>query len=259
MTPLTHGPNEKPMIMTETHHPLICYRRLTAPRAIGFDLDDTLYDNRPVLERAEAELLAWLHQHYPASQAWAFGDWLAQRQRLVAADPRLLHDISRARQLSLAQGLRQLGYPAATAEQGARDAMACFLTWRNKVDIAPEVHQLLAQLAERWPLFVISNGNADINALGLADYFQFALHAGDNTLMKPASDLFDRAKDRLALPDDRVLFVGDHPVADIIGANRAGWHSAWINPAQNKIQHRHRHLQLPSLEMAKVEALGALL
>ena len=151
------------------------------------------------------------------------------------------------------------GTRPAVASSGARDAMACFLNWRNKVDIAPGVHQLLAALAERWPLFVISNGNADVTALGLADYFQFALHAGDSLLMKPASDLFDRAKDRLALPDDHVLFVGDHPIADIIGANRACWHSAWINPNRTSMQHRRQHLQLPSLEMARVEALSVLL
>ena len=34
-------------------------------RALTFDLDDTLWDNRPVLRAAEQSLYDWLAEHYP--------------------------------------------------------------------------------------------------------------------------------------------------------------------------------------------------
>ncbi|GAL07766.1 putative FMN hydrolase [Photobacterium aphoticum] len=36
------------------------YRPFPAPKAITFDLDDTLYDNRPVIRRAEQAMYDWL-------------------------------------------------------------------------------------------------------------------------------------------------------------------------------------------------------
>ena len=38
---------------------------LSDVRAIAFDLDNTLWDVEPVLERAEQCLAAWLQQHCP--------------------------------------------------------------------------------------------------------------------------------------------------------------------------------------------------
>ncbi len=35
--------------------------------AISFDLDDTLYDNRPIIAAAEGALLEWLAKEYPGA------------------------------------------------------------------------------------------------------------------------------------------------------------------------------------------------
>ena len=40
-------------------------------RALTFDLDDTLWDNRPVLRAAEQSLYDWLAEHYPRSRVLA--------------------------------------------------------------------------------------------------------------------------------------------------------------------------------------------
>ena len=40
------------------------FRRLGAIRAISFDLDDTLYDNRPVIEHAERWMVAHMRDRY---------------------------------------------------------------------------------------------------------------------------------------------------------------------------------------------------
>ena len=231
------------------------YRQPGEVAAIGFDLDDTLYDNGPLLQQAEAALLAYLAEHFPASRGWDHQHWLTLRQQLAANDPGLAEDITAARHQCLRLGLRQAGYAADRADAGAEAAMAVFLHWRNRITLPASLHVLLTRLAAQRPLFVISNGNADITALGLAQYFQFALHAGPQWPMKPARAMFDHAQQRLALPAAQILYVGDHPRADVLGATRAGWQSAWVNPGQQPLVHRHNPLQLPTCELRDIYAL----
>ncbi|MDA0630486.1 MAG: HAD family hydrolase, partial [Proteobacteria bacterium] len=38
-------------------------------QCITFDLDDTLWDVRPALQKAEQAQNAWLDEHYPAARA----------------------------------------------------------------------------------------------------------------------------------------------------------------------------------------------
>ena len=52
------------------------FYRSTGPiKAMSFDLDDTLYDNRPVIRHVEQQMVLWLHSHHPLSAtrslAWA--------------------------------------------------------------------------------------------------------------------------------------------------------------------------------------------
>ena len=42
------------------------YRPLGQISALTFDLDDTLYDNRPVILRTEQESLAFVQNYHPA-------------------------------------------------------------------------------------------------------------------------------------------------------------------------------------------------
>ncbi len=52
------------------------YRRIEPIKAMTFDLDDTLYDNHPVIVRMERELLTWLQQTHPAVAHMEKADWL---------------------------------------------------------------------------------------------------------------------------------------------------------------------------------------
>ena len=58
------------------------------PRAILFDLDDTLWPIGPVIAEAELTLHAWLAEHAPkVAQAFTIDDLRARRMALLAADP----------------------------------------------------------------------------------------------------------------------------------------------------------------------------
>ena len=61
---------------------------LSRVRAVAFDLDNTLWDVEPVLERAEARLTQWLAQHCPRIvEQLTLADMRRAREQLAFADP----------------------------------------------------------------------------------------------------------------------------------------------------------------------------
>lgn len=235
------------------------YRPYKRPIAIGFDLDDTLYDNLPILLAAEDALHEFMVTHFPQTADLSIQDWTNFRLNLVANNPALSHDVTEARLQSIYAGLNASGYDRQTCEQGSQQALTYFLTWRNKINITADIHQLLSELSQQFRLFVISNGNADITQCGLTPYFEFAMRPSQTTLMKPASDLFRQAEQRLGLNGCDILYVGDHPVSDIVGSGQMGWQNAWLNSKNQLLNHYKKPQMLPTFEMNKVTELAQLL
>jgi len=235
------------------------YRNYKRPKAIGFDLDDTLYDNRPVLITAEKALHKFLITSFPNTASLTINDWTNIRSQLVQRQPALKHDVSLARLHALKIGLQASGYQDEESTLGSKQALTHFLKWRNKIDITPDVYRLLKDLSKQFTLFVISNGNADIKQLGLDEVFSFALKPSLTIPMKPAADLFQQAQYQLQLSDRDILYVGDHPVSDIVGSNNMKWQSAWFNPRKVKLDHYKKPLQLPTFELSSITELNQLL
>ena len=205
------------------------HRRLRPVKVISFDLDDTLYDNGPVMQRAEQALVDHLHERFPQTSHWHLDDWRAMRDALAAKDSLLAGNMTALRVTTLRQGLAQAGIAEQLARQASEDAMAHFLTFRNRIDVAPEVHRLLDALAGRFPLVAISNGNADINKIGLQPYFAAAWQPSDKVRGKPTTDMFIAAQQALGFHPSELLHIGDHPISDVQGAARFGAQSVWLN------------------------------
>jgi putative hydrolase of the HAD superfamily len=194
--------------------------------AISFDLDDTLWPIEPVLRRAEDRLHAWLWQHCPrAALAYPPAALRALRERMGREHPEWAHDYTALRLASLRHALLPLGYD----EGHVQGAFAVFQTARNEVVCYADVRPVLRWLALQLPLVSVSNGNADVQRIGLAGYFRASLHARAVGVGKPAAEIFHAACARLGLPPEAVLHVGDDPEQDVLGARQAGLHSAWLN------------------------------
>jgi putative hydrolase of the HAD superfamily len=89
--------------------------------------------------------------------------------------------------------------------------------------------------AHRLKLGIITNGETDfqsrnIAALGLDELMDSILISQREGLRKPERQLFLRAAETLDVPVTDCLFVGDNPVADILGAHAAGMQTAWFGP-----------------------------
>jgi len=193
-------------------------------RAIAFDLDNTLWDVEPVLERAEQCLAAWLQEHYPRL-ALSREQMRAAREELARREPHNAHDVSYLRVGTLAALARAHGYD----ERVALDAFEVFLAARNAVEIFPDVTPALARLRLRYALASLSNGNADLARIGLEHVFNVSLNARQIGAAKPHPRCFERLAQELALDPAAIAYVGDDPQLDVAAARAAGLRTVWMN------------------------------
>ena len=200
-------------------------------KLITFDLDDTLWDTAPVIISAEAVLRQWLTDHAPQLGGVPVEHLWAIRERVLNNEPGLKYRISALRRRVLFHALEEAGYDQGQANALADQSFEVFLHARHQLDIFPEVLPTLEALANHFALGVVTNGNADVRRLGLADYFKFALCAEDIGIAKPDARLFHEALQRGDATPDTAVHIGDHPGDDIAGAQQAGLRAIWFNPA----------------------------
>lgn len=199
-------------------------------RLITFDLDDTFWHAAPVIDAAETALRDWLALHAPRLGGFPIERLAAIRQRLVTREPALRHRISELRRRILLDALAAAGYPDEDCRALAEQGFAVFLEARHRIPVFPEVQPTLEFLANHYRLGVITNGNADVGRLGLADYFHFTLCAEDLGVGKPDPQPFEEALRRSGIAAGEAVHVGDHPLDDIAGAQGAGMRAVWFNP-----------------------------
>lgn len=208
--------------------PITSARDRTMPeaiRALSFDLDDTLWDIWPCIERAEARLHDWLLAGYPRI-AEQF-DALALR-RLCSAeverDPAIAHDRSLIRRRGLARAAEHAGYAGFALDE----AFEVFFAARNQVEFFADALPVLERLAVQYPLVALSNGNADLGRIGIAHLFAFHLSSAMVGTQKPHPAMFEQAVARLGLPPAAILHIGDDPEHDVEGARAAGLRAVWV-------------------------------
>lgn len=197
---------------------------------VTFDLDDTLWSVAPVMHGAEAALRDWLASEAPLLGPVPVEHLWEIRSRLMLLDPTLQHRLSELRRRILHIALREAGYPELQAKHLAELGFQVFLEARHQVDLFPEVHPTLEKLANRYCLGVITNGNADVRRLGLADYFHFAFSAEQLGIGKPDPLPFRKALQQAGVEAHQAVHIGDHPGDDIAGALAVGMRAIWFNP-----------------------------
>ena len=234
---------------------MFIYRNLSPIKAMTFDLDDTLYDNRPVIRRLDQEVRAWLYEYHPVA-ATQDEQWWGQLKLQLAADtPWLKNDVSLWRFTQIKQGLIILGYSEPQAVDAAEQVMEQVNHWRNLIDVPHETHRVMQALAQKIPLVAITNGNVSADKIGISHYFKAVLRAGPDGFAKPHQDLFDKAQGILNVPRSSILHVGDHPVTDVVGAKQNGLQACWFNDQSQSAFDTTRLRLLPDLEIHRLESL----
>lgn len=94
------------------------YRPLGRISALTFDLDDTLYDNRPVITRTEQEALAFVQNYHPALSSLQNTDLQRLRRAVRDAEPDIYHDVTQWRHRAVERAMLEAGLSAAEAKMG---------------------------------------------------------------------------------------------------------------------------------------------
>lgn len=196
------------------------------PRAVAFDLDDTLWSCDDVIERAEQAVYRWLERHFPAiTREFSLEDMRAIRHETTARNPQLAADLSELRRQTLRWHARRANHDETLAEH----ALRVFLEERNRVRLYDDVLPVLERLHGRVPLIALTNGNADLGRIGLDHLFAVQLSAADVGAPKPDPAMFRAACEQLGLRAGDLVHVGDDPHRDVHAARRFGARTVWVN------------------------------
>lgn len=206
-------------------------------RAVSLDLDDTLWPIQPVIDRVEQQVDAWLRTHCPeVAAAWPIEAMRRLRDEVALQHPEFNHDFAIQRRLTLQRAFA----PFRLGDDWVDRTYEVYVRVRNEVECYADTSSALESMAARLPLVSISNGTADLGRIGLHEHFRFSLSAGEMGVAKPDPGIFLHACERLGLEPHQVLHVGDDPVADVLGASKAGMRTAWLNRNQASWNHETR-------------------
>ncbi len=218
-------------------------------RTITLDLDDTLWDLHPVIRRAEKQLYAWLEENYPRiTEKFEPADIREVRAKVVKRHADKAHDLTFLRHTVLIEVATLAGYSDFLVEE----AFAVFDEIRNDVKMFPESRPALEALSERFTLIAVTNGNADLERIGIQDLFDGHVNAAMAGAAKPKRPIFDAAVEAGGASAKETLHVGDHPLFDVQGAHEAGLQTVWVNRDGSEWPAEYR---VPDIEVEHVGQL----
>ncbi|MCW8091068.1 HAD-IA family hydrolase [Alteromonas ponticola] len=230
------------------------YRPLYSVKAITFDLDDTLYDNGPIIHAAEQTLQLYLKEHHPQTAKLAPHDWNKIKEDLIQANPALASDMGKLRMQSLLTALSS----ELSGEELKEAAKVCFDRFYNKrsdFEIEENIHSCLKKLSRKVPLVAITNGNVNPKNIGISEYFTHFFHASIDLPMKPESPLFKAAVEALDCQPQEILHVGDNLIKDVQGAVNSGMQAAWYAHNRGMIMRYEKVSVLPHVELGSLDEL----
>jgi len=222
-------------------------------KAIGLDLDDTLWPIWPTIERAELQLQQWLAQRAPLT-AGVFSNPASRqelREHVVRSRPDIGHDMSAMRLEIIRLGLERSGEDT----DHAMPAFEVFFEHRMRVDLFEDALPALEFLASRFPIVAISNGNADVGRVGIGAHFKASLSAHLFGIAKPDVRIFQAAAAAVGVRPDEVLHIGDDAELDVLGGLNAGMQTVWLNRSSQPWLHQPQ----PHVNVTDLRQLCALL
>ena len=216
-------------------------------KAITLDLDDTLWPVWPAIAKAEQALASWLGERAPLACALVADSKtrLALRDEVISLRPEMAHNMSFQRCELIRLALQRSDEDTALAEP----AFEVFLAHRMKVDFYADALPALVFLAERFPLVAVSNGNADVQRVGIGAHFHASVSAHVLGVGKPDPRIFHAAAASVDVASDAVLHVGDDAALDVLGGLGAGMQTVWLNRDERAWSHdANPHVTVQTLD-----------
>lgn len=99
----------------------------------------------------------------------------------------------------------------------------------------PETVPMLKSLSKAgYKTGLITNGDhalqyKKLRMLSLENRFDEIMVSGDWDVHKPEKEIFDIMREKFMFAPNEMVYVGDNPINDIMGARNAGWKTVWMN------------------------------
>lgn len=154
-------------------------------------------------------------------------------------------------------GLKRLGIE--DEEFGAKLAELFIENRKRNPFIYEETYRVLDRLKETYQLVMITNGSPSLQQTKLSitpelvPYFDHIIISGDFGVGKPDPSIFEHVLQLCDLKPEEALMVGDNRMTDILGANRVGIPSVWINRKNEETND-----VIPTYEITSLEQLEAI-
>jgi putative hydrolase of the HAD superfamily len=241
--------------------------------ALLLDLDDTILDDGAGFHEAWALAADMLVARHPAlpraavvaeidrARTWFWADEERHRRGRL--------DLPAARAEILAGALEALGRPDPAL---AREAGLAYTALRERSQrFLPGAREALEALRRAVPaLALVTNGAAaaqrrKLARFGLEGFFDHVQIEGEFGAGKPEPAVYEHVLARLAVRPDECLMVGNDFEADVLGAQHAGLHAAWVDAGGRSAPPRtapRPHWTVPDLEallrlLVRIRAWGA--
>ncbi|MAM85996.1 HAD family hydrolase [Allohahella sp. A8] len=200
-------------------------------RLLTFDLDNTLWDVWPVIDRANLAFRTWLESTHPELHPLYHDDAVQQaRMAILDADPSLSRQPSLFRRRLMQQVLAPASLSPERLDEVTEAGFEVFFAERNRIDLFPFARELLESLSRQYEIIAISNGNADLERVGLKQYFKGHLIAEQTMKPKPEPYMFEEALRMAGVEAHEGLHIGDHAEEDVDAALAVGMKAIWFNP-----------------------------
>ena len=199
-------------------------------KSISFDLDDTLWPLMPNIVEAEKTTNEWIKENFPGTAALlGKQDVIEIRDKLIKEDPNLMNQISDLRKLMFYELNIRAGYGKEESENMAEEAFEIYFKGRNAVTFYEGAIETLELLKNDYSLGVVTNGNADLQVIGIDNLFDYIFSAADLNAHKPDPVMFEAVINRTGLRAEEICHIGDHPINDVKASLDFGMTPIWFN------------------------------
>lgn len=233
---------------------------MTPPKAVFFDLDDTLLDSRTfadtVLRTCQllasrdtsldaTELLAGNRKVWPVYFPEIEDDWMLGK----LTGKNLMLEAWR-RTLALCDCVDE--FMVSLAEESHKQYIG------ETHRLFDDVEGVFTSLKKAHiPIALITNGASDtqrekLQALNIAHWFDAIIISGEIGVAKPDTPIFTLALDQLATTPEGAWHIGDNLKTDVAGAKAAGISAIWLNRYQRR---REENDPEPNMEISSLSEL----
>lgn len=207
--------------------------KLDKVKGILFDYGGTIDSNG--MHWAEVIWMAYEALKVPVSKRSSVMLMYMEKERLKESDREASSYVSGYAALEkrftnpMAEREWHLSAEAVTPELPEQLADWCYEYARKAIDSA---RPILEQLAERYPLVLVSNFYGNIESVlkdfGLDHLFGAIVESAVVGIRKPDPAIFRLGVDKLGFPADEIVVVGDSYDKDIVPATRIGCQTIWL-------------------------------